>query len=301
MDQGRYRFGLFEFDTASRELRREGIVVRLQAQPAQVFSCLIVSSGKVVSREELCEAVWGQETFVDFDRSLNFCVSQVRSALRDDSTTPHYVRTIPRRGYEFIAPVERLPDLTVAEQRASFVWKFPTRIVPVSCTLGLLMTIALGAGYWTRSRTEQKRPPIIAVVRFDNETDDAGMTHFSDGLTDSLVERLTSQSDRRYGVIGNASILRLPRGQRDLNAIASSLHARYVVLGQVQSDGDKTRILAHLIRLPDQEHLWVARMDRAPGNVLDFEAESAQKIASEFSWRVVKDVAGPPLPPLPSK
>lgn len=298
MDQVRYRFGLFEFDTASRELRREGILVRLQAQPAQVLSCLIVSSGKVVSREELCEAVWGQETFVDFDRSLNFCVSQIRSALRDDSTTPHYVRTVPRRGYEFIAPVERIPDMKEAVQRASVVWKLPTRLVLAS-SLGLLMAISVGAGYWARSRAEQKRLPIIAVVRFDNETDNAGMTRFSDGLTDSIVERLTSQSERRYGVIGNASILRLPRGQRDLNAIASSLHAGYVVLGQVQSDGEQTRILAHLIRLPDQEHLWVARMDRAQGNVLDVEAESAQKIASEFSWRVVKDATGPPLPPLP--
>lgn len=297
MDQGRFRFGLFEFDTAASELRREGVLVRLQPQPAQVLSCLIVSRGNVVSREELCEAVWGSETFVDFDRSLNFCISQIRSALRDDSTTPVYVRTVPRRGYEFIAPLERISE---GIEKVPAAWVMPPRTVLVSSALGLIVVVALGAWYWARSRGGLNRAPIIAVVRFDNETNDAGMTRFSDGLTDDLVEQLTSQSKQHYGVIGNAAILRLPRGQRDLSAISSSLHVGYVVLGQVQSNGNQTRILAHLIRMPGQEHLWVARIDSPSANMLDLESESAQKIATDFSWRVVKDAGGNSLPPFPT-
>src|ERR1700683_2498191 len=100
-----YRFGLFEFNLSTRELRRNGALVRLQPQPAQVLACLIERAGELVSRDELRLAVWGGETFVDFDRGLNFCIAQVRSALGDDPSSPRYIQTIARRGYQFIAPV----------------------------------------------------------------------------------------------------------------------------------------------------------------------------------------------------
>ena len=130
--------------------------------------------------------------------------------------------------------------------------------------------------------------PIIAVLRFDNETGNPDATRFSDGLTDNVVERLSTLSNGRYGVIGNAQNLRVPREQRDLTAIATSLNAKYVVLGQVQADGDKTRILAHLIHLPDQVHVWVVRTDgRSLADPLTLETELAQKIGDQFSIRVV--------------
>jgi DNA-binding winged helix-turn-helix (wHTH) protein/TolB-like protein len=304
MDSGRFRFGVFEFDAASRELRRDGMLLRLQSQPAQVLSCLIVRSGEVVSRESLCEAVWGSETFVDFERGLNFCIAQIRSALGDDSTTPRYVRTIPRRGYQFIAPVEQIsgfPQRTESASGSASGWRrFPANAILVSCAF-VLLVVAFYAGYRVRFRQGSRQPPIVAVVRFDNETGDAGMIRFSDGLTDSLVEQLTSLSYRRYGVVGNAKILRLPRDQRDLRAISKSTHARYVVLGQVQGDGSQTRILAHLIRMPDQTHLWVTRMDHSSADPLMVEMEAARKIAADFSQRVVKDSTGSPLPPFPNK
>ena len=105
MPSGKFRFGLFTFDVVTRELRREHILVHLQSQPAQVLGCLIERAGQVVSREELRNAVWGNGTFVDFDRGLNFCITQIRSALGDDPAGPTYIQTLPKRGYQFIAPV----------------------------------------------------------------------------------------------------------------------------------------------------------------------------------------------------
>jgi TolB-like protein len=131
--------------------------------------------------------------------------------------------------------------------------------------------------------------PILAVLRFDNETGDPAVSRFSDALTDNVVEQLTSQSSGRYRVVGNAQILRLPREQRDLKAIASSLGAAYVVLGQVQSSGGHIRILAHLIRLSDQSHIWVARMDASLDDPLTLESDAAQKIAAQLSPRVLAD------------
>ena len=309
MNSGRFRFGLFEFDAATRELRREGALLRLQSQPAQVLCCLVEHAGKVVSREELHRAVWGGETFVDFDRGLNFCIGHIRSVLGDDSTTPRYVRTLPKRGYQFIAPVEPIGeriDGNIGErldrtETISTKRKFTLTTAALICAALVLVTFSASAGYWLRSWQASKRLPIVAVLRFDNETGDPGMTRFSDGLTDDVVERLTSLSRGRYEIIGNARILRLPRDQRDLNAIASSLHAGYVVLGQVQSAGAQVRILAHLIRLPDQTHLWVARMDRPVADSLSVESEAAQRVGAEFSERVVKDSSGSPLPEAPNR
>jgi TolB-like protein len=160
------------------------------------------------------------------------------------------------------------------------------RTIVLACVAGILVALALTAVYLHGRRPSPVAPPIVAVLRFDNETGNPDLDRFSDGLTDTVVEQLTSQSRGRYQVVGNALILRGPRDQRDLNAIAVSLHAVYVVLGQVQSSSGQVRILAHLIRLPDQTHLWVVRVDRTLEKPLEVESEVAQKVAVEFSQRV---------------
>ncbi|MGC1904295.1 MAG: winged helix-turn-helix domain-containing protein [Candidatus Acidiferrum sp.] len=315
MTSPRYRFGIFEFDARTRELRRDGKIIRLQLQPAQVLSCLLDHAGDTVSRDDLRAAVWGAETFVDFDRGLNFCVAHLRSALDDDTVSPRFIRTFPRRGYQFIAPVQRL-DASTSESPGTArqpkpaavnlanptqpTRKFSATTLALACAATAILVLSLGSAYMLAARRASKRHPTIAVVRFDNETLDPRLAAFSDALTDGLVEQLTSRSLGRYEVIGNAHVLRLPRDQRDLAAIASSFHARYVVLGQIQSAGAQTRILAHLIRLPEQTHLWVERIDRSLADPLAIESEVTQKIAADFSQRVVADSTGAPLSQFPN-
>jgi DNA-binding winged helix-turn-helix (wHTH) protein/TolB-like protein len=282
MESGRFRFGLFEFNAASQELRREGVLVHLQSQPAQVLACLIQHAGQVVSREDLRKVLWGDDTFVDFDRGLNFCISQIRSALRDDSAVPSYIRTIPKLGYRFIAPVEWVSGEKQVEARV----RWSARTVQLTCGAGILAVLTLAAGYKLWQGKRAMRPPIVAVLRFDNETGDPDLSRFSDGLTDSVVEQLTFRSHDRYRVIGNAQILRGPRAQRDLNSVAVTLNAAYVVLGQVQRNGREIRILVHLIRLPDQTHIWVVRRDGSLADPLRVESDVAQEIANEFSPRM---------------
>src|SRR4029450_3554639 len=103
----RVTFGVFEFDPASGELTRSGTPVRLQPQPARVLALLTERAGSVVSRDELRQNIWADGTFVDFERGLNFCIAQIRSALGDDADSPRFVETLPRRGYRFIAPIGR--------------------------------------------------------------------------------------------------------------------------------------------------------------------------------------------------
>jgi DNA-binding winged helix-turn-helix (wHTH) protein len=107
MEESIVRFGEFEFDLDRKELRRNGSRAPLQSQPALVLAALLQRAGEVVSREELHSAIWGGDTFVDCERGLNFCMTQIRAALGDDAARPLYIRTVPRKGYQFIAPVQR--------------------------------------------------------------------------------------------------------------------------------------------------------------------------------------------------
>jgi DNA-binding winged helix-turn-helix (wHTH) protein len=101
-----FRFGDFELRLDSGELFRSGTAVKLQPRPARVLEMLAGQAGEVVPREEIRRAVWGDETYVDFDLALNFCILQVRRALGESAARPRFITTIPRRGYRFLAPVQ---------------------------------------------------------------------------------------------------------------------------------------------------------------------------------------------------
>ncbi len=270
----RIRFGIFDFDPQSAELRRDGQPVRLQAQPAQVLGVLLSNAGEVVTREALREAVWGDGTFVDFDRGLNFCVAQIRSALGDSAESPRYIKTLPKRGYQFIAPVHPIEPLARSRR-----WM-------------IAAPVAVGAAFlaW-------KRPwaggglPRIAIARFDNQTGRPELNRLAEGLTDTLVAEMTGLGAGRYAVIGNASILLQPRSFRDVSMIGETLKARYVVLGQVQGEASLIRVLAHLIRLPEQTHLTAARLECDPREPLKAELQLAHQIAATFDRKLASSPA----------
>src|ERR1700738_4592270 len=105
---GILRFATFEMDIRAGELRQKGKRIRLQEQPFQVLAVLVQRSGDVVTRDELRTRIWPRDTFVDFDNSLNTAVNKVREALGDSVESPHFVETLPRRGYRFLAAVNNI-------------------------------------------------------------------------------------------------------------------------------------------------------------------------------------------------
>jgi TolB-like protein/DNA-binding winged helix-turn-helix (wHTH) protein/Tfp pilus assembly protein PilF len=110
-----WRFGVFEFDACSMELRRAGIPIKLRDQPSRILACLLENAGRMVSREELRQLLWPSDTFVDFDHSLNTAVMNLREALGDSADKPLYIETLPKKGYRFIAPVSLGPAAIAAE------------------------------------------------------------------------------------------------------------------------------------------------------------------------------------------
>jgi len=101
-----FRFGVFEIDLESEQLRKNGRTIRLQPQPFKLLRLLAGEAGRLVTREEIRAALWTGDTFVDFDQGVNFAVKQVREALDDVAERPVYIQTVPKRGYRFLAPVE---------------------------------------------------------------------------------------------------------------------------------------------------------------------------------------------------
>ncbi len=99
------KFGVFELNLDTGELRKFGTVIKLRPQPFRLLALLASCSGQIVAREEIKEQLWGEETYVDFEHGMNKCVKQIRTALGDDANKPIYIETIPRHGYRFLAPV----------------------------------------------------------------------------------------------------------------------------------------------------------------------------------------------------
>jgi DNA-binding winged helix-turn-helix (wHTH) protein len=98
------QFGVLELDLKAGELRKQGIKIKLQAQPFQVLRVLIEHAGEVVTKEELRQSIWPSDTYVDFDHGLHSAITRLREALGDSPENPRFIETLPRRGYRFIAP-----------------------------------------------------------------------------------------------------------------------------------------------------------------------------------------------------
>jgi DNA-binding winged helix-turn-helix (wHTH) protein/TolB-like protein len=246
-----YRFGIFDFEVESGQLRKNARPLSLERQPARVLAVLLARAGELVSREELRESVWGRETHVDFDRGLAYCLSQIRGALGDRSDNPRFVQTFPKRGYKFIAPVAVEPPLSTEGPA-------PTR-VPRSYILAAvsLLLLLLAAWSFVNRRADAT---LIAVSVFDNET---GVTEYDRpiaGLSDLVVTNLANLAPSRLAVIGNAEVLRRPRNIRNLTAVADGIHADYVLLGQLQQGEKGLRFVTHFIRLRDRAHLKANRL-----------------------------------------
>lgn len=293
-----YRFGIFEFHAETGELRKNGRAVALEPQPAKALALLLERASArggaradgIVSRDELRDAVWGKDTHVDFDRGLAYCISQVRSALGDSGENPRFVQTIPKKGFKFIAPVApvlpAVPIAPVLQAPPPFPpTPKPSKVIAIS---GLMLFVALFALQlylgppWARSTPST--PIVIGVSIFDNETGLAEHDRLVAGLSDLVVTRLTELDRERIAVIGNAAILRQPRNIRNLKAVAQSLPADYVLLGQLQKGEDGLRFITHFIRLRDEAHLKANRLTMPDGGVKGLEAA----VVAEFE-RAVRD------------
>src|SRR5580658_6525715 len=126
------RFGIFELNLTTEELRKSGTPVKLPPLPFKLLALLASHAGQIVTRQEIQEKLWGAETFVDFEQGVNKCIKQIRAVLSDNADTPLYIETLPRHGYRFLAPVVSktiaAPGPKVVESKSGELPRLPVLI-----------------------------------------------------------------------------------------------------------------------------------------------------------------------------
>lgn len=238
------RFGVFELDLRSAELRRDGVLIKLQEQPFRLLVFLLEHAGEVVTREEVRKTLWPSE-FVDFDHSLNTAVRKLRAALDDSAENPRFVETLARRGYRFIAPVSwsgAEPMVAQPESR--------TRAIAAGLVLAVLAISILG---FLMARADSPRKiSDLAVLPFVNS--DAKSEHVSDGLTEILIDRLSRLSSLR--VMARGTVFDYKRKKIAPAEAGKELGVGAVVTGQLRAEGDGYAIHVELIDVRDGAQLW---------------------------------------------
>jgi DNA-binding winged helix-turn-helix (wHTH) protein len=145
------RFGIFELDLQSGELRRNGLKVKLQEQPFQILALLLEHPGGVVTREELRRRLWPADTFVDFEHGLNAAIKRLREPLGDSAETPVFIQTLPKRGYRFLVPVHAIDDVSAVAELAKVPlfpgkWLLNRRLL-LTLSLLIFVPVALFVGH----------------------------------------------------------------------------------------------------------------------------------------------------------
>ncbi len=251
----RVRFGAWEFDPQSGELRRLDAagaveVRRLPRQPALLLALLAERTGDVVSREEIRERIWPGVS-VDFETSLHFCIRQVRSALDDSAAQPRYVETLPRRGYRFLPQVESTVTTGEAQPRVPRTrrrWRVWAGLLAGVALLLLLLS--------TRGPFEGEAPIRIAILPFGPPATWSGPRDVA-SIAESILEELDRLAGGRAAIVGPTTTSGYSDGPAALAELVSSYRIEFIVNGRFLEDRTGVRMLAELIRAQDGAHVWV--------------------------------------------
>jgi DNA-binding winged helix-turn-helix (wHTH) protein/TolB-like protein len=255
--------------------------VPLEPQPARALALLVSRAGEVVTREELRACLWDRDTHVEFDRGISYCIGELRNALRDRADNPRFIETLPRRGFRFIAPVSTSGAIDAANPSPPAPTAPPRAASRARLAIVLsIAVLAIALIAWAiAGRVGRSSRPIVAVSVFDNETGNPQYERIVAGLSDVIVDRLTSLGPSKVGVVGNMATLRRTRADRDLNAIVRETRASFVLIGQLQTRGNGLSLLMQLIRVDDGTHVWVRRIARPAGDALaNIDEEAARMV-----------------------
>jgi len=244
------RFGDFELDVRSRELRRGSVSTRLQEQPLEILRLMLQRPGEVITRDELRQQLWPEGTFVDFEHSLNAAIKRLRAALGDDADKPTFIETVPRRGYRFVGSVRTSCDVRVVPGPAAL----PTRLV---------------------------------VLPFSNLSDDSSQEYFSDGLTEELIAQLGPLCRGQVGIIGRWSSMFFKGSLQRACEIGQALNAEYLLEGSTRRDGSRVRITARLVEAATETQLWSETYDRSTADWLSVQSDVAGRVARSLLRELV--------------
>jgi TolB-like protein/Tfp pilus assembly protein PilF len=234
------RFGAFEVDLASGELRKHGLKIPLRDKSFQVLAALLERPGEVVTREELRQRLWTEDVFVDFDNNLNTAIARLREALCDSADHPRFIETLPKRGYRLLVAVSAPPPAAA-----------PTRSVRAK----------------------------LLVLPFLNLSGDPAQEYFSDAMTDEIITELARLAPQQLGVIARTTAMHYKRSRKDVLRISQELGVDYIVEGGVRRAGDRLGVSVQIIQAANQLHLFAERYDAEMGDIFRLQGAIARDVA----------------------
>src|SRR6266849_1590490 len=261
------RFGSFEVNPLTGELRKQGIRIKLHEKPFQVLLALLEHSGEVVTRKELQERLWPGDTFVEFENGLNNAISRLREALSDTAESPRFIETVPRRGYRFLPEVSQ--SLSSSRNARLRGWRMGVGItLAASLTIGAVVRLV-----YTRVQPISS----IAVLPFRDLRGGTADNFFADGMTDAVTTDLAKLGVSK--VISETSVAKFKDTKETVPQIARALGVDAVVEGAVLREGNQVRITVQLIRADIDRHLWADSYQRQMTDILALQDEVALGVA----------------------
>jgi TolB-like protein/DNA-binding winged helix-turn-helix (wHTH) protein len=295
MQQSGYAFGDFELHPGRFELRRRGRLVRLERRPMELLILLAGREGDLVARAEIAERLWGKDVFVDTEHGINTAVRKIRRALGEDAERPHFLITVPGKGYRLAVdpshagiaivtpePAEPpLPEIArTAEAAAPPRVLFVPRWIRFATIVVALGTTAIAVN-WFRGPVGARSPdaPIrsLAVLPFVNLTGDAASEYLADGITDELITTLAQHVPLR--VVSRTTVMQFKGAHRPLPEIGRELGVDVVVEGSLSRVAGHFHLSIQLVRTANDVHVWAGSYDRDLDALYELPGEVSELMA----------------------
>ena len=312
------RFAGFELNLQTGELRQDGVAIRLQPQPTLILALLASRPGSLVTREEIQQRIWGAETFVDFDAGLNSAIRQIRHALQDNTEAPRFIETVPRRGYRFLARLEKIPakiedngsgpavqpfvapDHSDANEHvgAGLAAAVPALLVPAIkpqlrwrptwafAVGGTVLAALLVVAIWFTLFRGRGGEAIdsVAVLPFVNTSSDPDTEYLSDGITETLIRQLSQIP--RLKVMARNTVFRYKGSHIDPQKAGRELNVRAVLTGRVLQRGETLTISMELMDVRDGSQLWGGRYNRKLTDIVAVQEDIAHEVTGKLRLRM---------------
>ena len=291
-----YRFDDFLLDPVRSGLSLNGKEVPLEPQVLRLLLYLLETRDRIVSKDELIEGVWDRR--IISDATLNTCIRSVRRALGDDRDQQRYIRTFPKRGFQFVGRLQHGEESLgkIGESRPSIPHRLSKTRLLMAATFVSLLTITIGAWWWVEidgsSRPGLALPdkPSIAVLKFDNLSNDPNQVYFVDGLVEDLITNL-SLNHELFVISSNSTFVYADRSL-DTIQIGRELGVAYIVRGSIRRAKDRVRVSAELVDARTGSTVWSERFDREMTDVFAIQDEISRTIAGRLAPEVIKARVG---------
>lgn len=311
------RFAGFELNLQTGELRQDGVAIRLQPQPTLILTLLASRPGNLVTREEIQQRIWGAGTFVDFDTGLNSAIRQIRHALKDDTGSPRFIETVPRRGYRFLASLEKIPEkiedngsgpalqpvvapdhsdanehvgaglaaavpaLRVPAIKPRPWWRAKRPLAGGGTALAALLAVAI---WFTLFRGRGEAIDSVAVLPFVNASTVSDTEYLSDGITETLIRQLSQIP--RLRVMARSTVFRYKDSHIDPQKVGRELNVRAVLTGRVLQRGETLTISMELMDVRDGSQLWGRQYNRKLADTLAVQEDIAREVTDKLRLRL---------------